>query len=130
MSGLNLLALLVLVPVVGYVVARRRWPARLFTIVGAAFGAIVSPLALGLYSFYFLSPWGLIPGFLGLSLTLVHGVPGFKVATYVGLIPPGVVTEIGSGLAIELVNGLVWALVYAFIGFVIDRIRSRRRDSR
>lgn len=125
-----LLVLLVVVPVVAFLVAKRKWPHRLYTVVGAAFGAVVSPLALGLYSFYFLSPWGVIPGFLGLVLTLVHGVPGFKVATYSGLIPPGVVSGFASGFTIELINGLVWAVVYAFIGYAIDKIRSRRRNLR
>jgi len=130
MPGSQLLVLLVLVPAIAFVVARRRRPERLYTLVGAALGAVMSPLALGLYSFYFLSPWGVIPGFLGLVLTLVHGVPGFKVATYAGLIPPGVVSELKSSLTIELINGLVWGLVYAFLGFAIDRIRSRRPNSR
>lgn len=130
MSDLNFLALLVLVPVIGYVVARHRWPARLFTISGAAFGAIVSPLAIGLYSFYFLSPWGVVPGFLGLALALVHGEPGFRVAIYAGLIPPEVVTEIQPNLTLALIDGLVWAPIYAFVGFAIDWIRSRRRNLR
>jgi len=129
MSGSYFLALLVAVPILAFLLARRRLPAHLYSIVGATFGAIVSPLALGLYSLYFLSPWGVIPGFLGLALTLVHGVPGFEIAVHTGLVAPAVVTDLKSSLIIELINGLVWALIYAFIGFAIDRILSRRRST-
>lgn len=126
MLGPYLLVLLILVPIAGYWLARRHFPKHVFRVVGVAFGAIVSPWALGLYSLYYWSPWGVVPGFLGLALTLVHGVPGFKLAIWFGLIPSGVVSEIQSQLVIELLNGLIWGVIYGLVGFAVDKIRLRR----
>lgn len=122
----QLLALLILVPMIGYVIARRRAPRHAFVALGVTFGAVVSPWALGLYSFYFWSPWGVVLGFLGLALTLIHGPPGFVVAISLGLIPKGVVSGSSSNLVIEFINGVVWALVYGFVGYSIDWFRGRR----
>jgi hypothetical protein len=121
-----LLSLLIIVPIAVYWLARRRFPVHVFRVAGIAFGTIVSPWSLGLYSLYYLSPWGVVPGFVGLALTFVHGVPGFEVAAYLGLIPPGVVSEFRSQLVIELLNGLIWALIYGFVGSVIDKVRLKR----
>lgn len=126
MSPLTPLILLCAVPVIAYFATRRRAPQRTWTISGAAFGAVVSPLALGLYSLYFLSSWGFIPGMLGLVLTLVHGWPGFRIATLSGVVSSGVVNGTSSSLAIELINGLVWAAFYGLIGLMVDRARRRR----
>jgi len=120
-----LLALLILIPAVSYLVARRRFSKYAYCITGTAFGAIVSPWALGLYSFYYLSPWGVLLGFLGLALTLTHGVPGFKLAIHLELIPRGVVSGAASHLIIESINAVVWALIYGLIGLGIDTLRRR-----
>ena len=126
MLGAYLLALLIFVPIAGYWLARRRFPKYVFRIVGVAFGAVVSPWALGLYSFYYLSPWGVVLGFLGLALTFVHGVPGFELAAHLGLIPSGVVSEFRSQLVIELLNSVIRGVIYGFVGFAIDKARLKR----
>ena len=127
MIGQHLLAVLILIPFIGYLTARRIAPTHRFLILGVAFGAIVSPWALGMYSFYFWSTWGLVPGFIGLALMLLHGPPGFKLAILLGAIPAGVVSDESSNVIIESINGIVWALVYGFVGFTIDRFRNRPR---
>ena len=121
------LSLLILIPIFSYFVTRRKFPDFLGRAVGASFGAIVSPWALGLYSFYFLSPWGVVPGMLGLVLTLVHGVPGFKIAVALELIPREVVSGMASQVIIESINGAVWALLYGLIGLTIDKARKRKK---
>jgi len=121
-----LLVLLILIPSVSYLMARRRCSKYAYCITGTAFGAIVSPWALGLYSFYYLSPWGVLLGFLGLALTLIHGVPGFKLAVHVELIPRGVVSGVASHLIVESINAIVWASIYGLIGLGIDLWRRRR----
>ncbi len=126
MVGAYLLAFLILVPIAGYWLARHRFPKHVFRIVGVAFGAVVSPWALGLYSFYYLSAWGVVPGFLGLALMFVHGAPGFQLAVHLGLISSGVVSEFRSQLIIELLNGVIWAVIYGLVGFAIDRVRLKR----
>jgi hypothetical protein len=126
MFSTYLLAFLILVPIGGYWFARRRCPKYVFRVVGIAFGAIVSPWATGLYAFYFMSPWGIVLGLVGLVLGLVHGVPGFELGHYFGLIPYGVVSDIRSQLVMELLNGLVWGAIYGLVGWAIDTIRLRR----
>lgn len=121
-----LLAALILVPVLVYAAAKRLGTEHTAGIVGVAFGAIVSPWAAGLYTFYFASPWGLIPGMVGLVLELIHGVPGFKIALYLGLVPRGVVSGFRSEVIIESINGLFWAMVYGLVGSIMDRLRRRR----
>jgi len=118
--------LLVLLPISVYVVARRELRGHIAALTGAAFGAVVSPWSMGLYGCYFLSPWCLVPGMAGLALMLIHGPPGFKLAVWVGLIPPGVVSGMRSRLVIESINGVIWGTTYGALGMVIDRIRNRR----
>jgi len=117
------LVALIVVPILAYALAR--WSATVHTasIVGVAFGAIVSPWATGLYSLYFASPWGIVPGMLGLVLELIHGAPGFKLAVHLGLIPRGVVSGLRSAIIIEAINGLLWASIYGLVGMAIDRLR-------
>ena len=129
MPPVYLLSLLILIPVIAYLVARRRFSEYTFCITGTLFGAVVSPWAFGLYSFYFLSPWGVVLGFLGLALGLVHGEPGFKLAVELELIPRGVVSGVTSRVIIESINSIVWAFIYGLIGLGIDTLR-RRRGSR
>lgn len=121
-----LLAFLILIPAVGYWVARRSFSKYIFSITGATFGTIVSPWALGLYSFYFLSPWGVLLGVLGMALTFTHGVPGFSLAVNLELIPRGVVSGVTSHLIVQSINSIVWALFYGLIGLGIDTLRRRR----
>jgi hypothetical protein len=109
----SLLALLILFPVFVYVAARHRCRDYVGRLVGAAFGAIVSP-------------WGLVPGMFGLVLMLVHGAPGFKLAVAFGMIPRGVVSGATSQLVIESINGFVWTAIYGVIEFAIDKIKNRR----
>lgn len=123
-----LLVLLILIPVVTYLVARHRFSKYLCCITGTAFGAIVSPWAVGLYSLFHLSPWVAPLGFLGLALAFMHGPPGFNLVVHLELIPRGVLSET-SRLIVESINSVIWALVYGLIGLGIDTLR-RRRTSR
>jgi len=120
---LVLLILLIVVPVTAWLWARRRQPSRVWLVTGFAFGAIVSPFSRGLYSTYFFGPIGAFPGWLGLSLNLFHGVPGFEIATFLGLLDPRHVGEGVEDLYVEGLNGLVWGVAYGFVGWCIDRLR-------
>jgi hypothetical protein len=128
MPPLFLLVLLILIPVASYLVARHRFSKYVCCITGTAFGAIVSPWALGLYSLFYLSPWGVLFGFLGLALAFIHGPPGFKLAIHLELIPRGVVSG-ASHLIVESINSVIWALVYGLLGLGIDTLRRRRNRS-
>lgn len=114
---------LALVPIGAFWAARRFCSRRTATILGLAFGVVVSPLAAGLYVFYFVSPWGVVPGLLGLVLEFIHGPPGFWLAHALHLIPSGVVSGLRSTLTIEALNGVIWGLFYGLVGAMIDRYR-------
>ena len=115
-----LLALLLLaaVPVIAWRIGRVRAPRRTWLIAGIAFGLVVSPLSLGLYSTYFV---GLLPsGLLGLASILFHGAPGYHLAVWLNLVPSHEVVS-GAGYAyVEILNGIFWATVYGLFGAIID----------
>lgn len=127
MSPVLLLTLLILVPIAAFRMARRRMPRHAFGLAGAAFGAIVAPWAIGLHAWYFLSPFGIVPGLPGLVLGLVHGAPGYYLAAYWGLIPSdGVVSAgVADNLIIAAINAILWSIVYGLLGHGVDHVRNR-----
>ena len=118
------LLLLALVPLMAFRYARSRAPRHIWLTTGAAFGAIVSPLSLGLYSTYFVGPLGLPTGMLGLVSTLFHGAPGYDLSIWLGLVSAGVVSGVGHAY-VELVNGVIWAALYGLLGCALDWLRLR-----
>ena len=122
------LNLFIIVPVVAYKVARRRTPKYVYSITGASLGAVIAPISFGLYSWYFVSVVGVVPGMIGLILVMVHEVPGFYLAVNLGLVPAGkVVTGFTHYAIVEVLNGVVWLICYGALGYAIDRFRSRRK---
>jgi hypothetical protein len=118
-----LLPVLILIPIFAYRFANRKFPHHVFGITGAAFGAIVSPMSMGLYSLFFFSPIGLIPGIVGLVLITIHEPPGFHLVIRFGLDQGA---EVASSptlqLIIEAINAVIWSAFYGLIGFVADYI--------
>ena len=121
-----LLALL-LFPVAVLFFVRKRFPQYLFLLCGLAFGAVASPASMGLYSLYFAGP---IPGvfgmLVGLPLSMFHGVPGYEIALWTGLIPPRTVVDDTQRIYLWFIDGIFWALVYGLVGWGIDTFRSHR----
>jgi hypothetical protein len=120
-----LLIALVAVPIAAWLYARRSAPQLSASITAAALGLVISPVSMGLYATYFLSPFGIVTGMIGLASAMLHGPPGFHVARFLNLIPPGVV-EGSSFFYVEAVNALIWAAVYGALGYLIDRARRSR----
>jgi len=117
------LLLLAIVPVAAWHLARVHVPSHVYLITGVAFGLVISPLSLGLYSTYFISPFGFPTGMLGLVSVMFHGAPGFHASVLLGLVPRGeVVSGIGH-IYVELFNGILWGVVYGSLGFLVDRFR-------
>ena len=125
---LLLLNLLILVPIAAWIITKRHWRSHRWLITGASFGVVVSSLSMGLYATFFLSPFGLITGMVGLMSVLFHGVLGYKVAIYFGLVPAATVVEGIYHLYIDGINAIIWAIVYGGSGWVIDWLLSRRRE--
>jgi hypothetical protein len=124
---LPFLTLLILLPILVYRFVRHRAPRHRFGATGAVFGAVVSPWALGLYSWFFLSPYGVIIGFVGLALTVVHEVPGFELAVHLGVVPRGeIVSGIIHRVCVEGINAIVWALCYGLLGSLVDRFLQKK----
>ena len=65
MWTLALIGLLV-IPVAARIWAKKQMPRFAATITAATFGLVVSPLSMGLYATYFLGPFGIVTGMLGL----------------------------------------------------------------
>jgi len=119
------LALLLLVPVAVRYWSKRRKPAISWTLTGVAFGAVISPVSLGLYATYFYGPFFIVTGMVGLLSTLFHGAPGYYLCLWSGLVKTGVVSGSAS-FGVETVNGLLWGSVYGGAGAVFDRLSALR----
>jgi len=118
-----------LVPITAFLWARRFFSTKLWQITGFAFGAVVSPAAMGLYGLFFLGPIpGLIGMFVGLPLTLLHGGPGYNLAIWLGLIQPRTVVEGVQHLYTNLLSGIFWLAVYGTLGWIVDWFRARRKS--
>jgi hypothetical protein len=119
---------LIVLPVVSYLVVRHICPRRVFLFTGAIFGAIVSPWSLGLYSWFHVSSFGLIPGFFGLMMTLVHKPPGFQLAVRFGIVRGIEVSSDPIQYAlVEVINGIIWAFCYGVFGCMVDYFRNKKR---
>lgn len=121
---------LILVPFFAYRFARRRVPRHVFGITGAAFGAIVSPFSTGLYSWFFLSPFLVLPGIMGLVLAFIHGPPGFYLGIYLGLVRGiEVASHPAQKVIIEVINAVVWGICYGLVGYMVDYVRNRNKTA-
>lgn len=120
---------LLLIPMVAFRIGGRRWPAHRWLVTGAAFGAVASPASLGLYALFAVPYVGIVPGLIGLPLSLVHGTPGFQFATVLGLRDAGTVVYGVQHVTIEFLNGLFWMAFYGAGGHLLDRFRARRRSA-
>jgi hypothetical protein len=120
-----LLPLLLLwsVPLAVAVLSRRLTPTHLWRNTGIAFGLVVSPASLGLYSLYYVGPIAAVFGMLGLVLVLLHGPPGYKLAVAFGLVPSHAVVTGVASIPVELLNAIIWSVVYGSGGWLIDRWR-------
>ena len=118
------LSLLLLLPFVVYRLAKRAHSRRTWALTGLSFGLIVSPASLGLYVLYFLHPLGFLPGMLGLMSSLIHGEPGFELATALGLRDAHTVVNAQEGLMIDAFNGIIWGTIYGGLGRFLDFVKS------
>lgn len=124
MSLLVLLSLLIFIPFIAYKFARIYITDYIFCISGIAFGVIVTPFSLGLYSWFHVSSLGLIPGMVGLILSIIHGSPGFYLATAFGVINGVDVISSVYGYTVVLVfNIIIWVFIYGLLGYGVDCYR-------
>ncbi len=122
-----LLLLLVAVPVIVRMWAKRHAPRHLGAITGTGLGLVASPVSLGLYATYFIGPFGLVTGMAGLFLVSWHASPGYYLSTALGFVPTHTVVKGASHIVVEMSNGIFWGAVYGALGFAIDRLRLKRK---
>jgi hypothetical protein len=116
------LILLVAIPYVVYRWAKTNRPAKTGLLTGATFGFVVSPVSLGLYLLGFLLPLiGMLPGLVGLLLTMFHGAPGYQLSILFGFQERGVVVDGTRYLWENVLDGMFWAVTYGLIGFIFDK---------
>jgi hypothetical protein len=128
---LLLLNLLIVPPVTTWYISRRSFPLHTWAITGVSFGAVISPLSMGLYATFFAGPWGLVTGLLGLVSGMLHGAVGYNVAIYLGLIQSHtIVSGLQQHFYIEAINAIAWGAVYGLLGWGIDRWLLRHRRSK
>jgi hypothetical protein len=114
------LSLLLLLPFVVYRLAKRAHSSRTWALTGLSFGLVISPASLGLYALYFVHPAGFLPGMLGLMSGLIHGEPGFEIITALGLRDAHTVVNEQEHVTMEVINGLMWGIVYGALGHFLD----------
>jgi hypothetical protein len=119
---------LILVPIIAYRIAWQKQPSYLWSVTGISFGLVAAPVSFGLYAMFFVPYVGFVPGMIGLPLALLHGTPGFDIATILGIRDSGKVISGNEHFLIGLINALVWGVVYGVIGFGIDRYREARQQ--
>ena len=96
-----------------------------FTTSFIVFGALVIPLSFFLYFQFYLGPIrALIFGFVGLLMLTFHIDPFEVVSTHFLLTATDTKSgTFGYGITSHLLTGgAIWALLYGFVGFIIDII--------
>src|SRR5437870_1755101 len=80
-----------LVPIAAGRWARRRCPRWRHMVIGIGAGAVAAPFSMGMYLTFGIPFLGFVPGMIGLILVMIHGAPGFHLATALVLRAPFVV---------------------------------------
>jgi hypothetical protein len=78
---------------------------------------------MGLYSTYFLGPFGIVTGMVGLISVMFHGAPGYYISGFLGTVPERTVVEGIGHFYVEVANGIFWALIYGALGCAVDYAR-------
>lgn len=121
-------ALLIILPIVVYRVARVCVPKHVYKATLGAFGVVVSPLAMGLYSLYFASPLGIPFAIIGLPLVLVHEFPAWWLLQALGLNrSDGMDGDVWVYFGGQLINAMTWGSVYGLIGGWVDHLSNKKR---
>ncbi len=119
-----LFLLLVLIPFAVYKLAKRHRPKRLWTVTLFSVGAIVCPFGYGIYGLAFIPFLGLVFIELGLFIFFWHSSVGYRIAIAAGIQEPGVVVSGLGHVWIDIINGILWGVLYGAIGYLIDWLRN------
>ncbi len=95
-------------------------------IFGFSIGLVVAPVSFALVSFTYVPIIGGFIGLVGLPIHLIHGWLGYACMVGLSLLEPGVAVTATQLTIINVINGLLFAYIYALIGYVLDL---RRRNT-
>jgi len=90
-------------------------------ICGISVGLVIAPVSFALFGFTYIPLIGKLLGLIGLLLYITHGWVGYLCLVGSGLLEFGVEITALQMVMINVVNGLLFAYVYGFIGYLFDR---------
>ncbi len=88
---------------------------------GISIGLVIAPVSFALLGFTYIPVIGKMLGLIGLLPHLTHGWVGYLSLIGTGFLELGAEITASQLVMINIVNGLVFAYIYGFIGYVIDR---------
>jgi len=95
------------------------------TVVGVAFGLVVSYASVGLYALYFAWPVSQAFGQFCFYFSFIHDLAGIRVALFLHLIDAHSPIAENRRLLIEAINAISWAIAYGVLGMLWGYFRNR-----
>jgi len=95
------------------------------TICGISIGLVVAPVSFALLKFAYVPIIGKFLGLIGLPIHITHGCFGYICMIGMGLVEPEIVVTALQLTIINVFNGLLFALIYGLMGYLLD---SKRRN--
>jgi len=96
------------------------------TLCGISIGLVVAPVGFSLLKFTYVPIIGKFVGLIGLAIHLTHGWFGYACMMSTGLLKTGIAVTALQFTMINVLNGLLFASIYALIGYVLDRRRQNK----
>ncbi len=127
---LSWLLLLATLPLAAWYWSKKNRPAQRFFFTFWAFGLIVTPFSLGLYSTYFWGPYGVVTGTIGSLAYHFHDSAGYYLLLNSGLMSSGDTVQGALRIKSDIANAVIWSLLYGVIGYALDRFRNRKNASK
>ena len=115
-----------LVPFVVWMATRKMPQIFRSTVVGVAFGLVVSYASVGLYALYFAWPVSQAFGQFCFYFSFIHDLAGIRVAIILQLVDAHSPITDDQRLLLEAVNAISWAIVYGVLGMLWGYFRNRR----
>ena len=95
------------------------------TLVGVAFGLVISYASVGLHALHLAWPVSEAFGQFCFYLSFVHDLAGIRVAIFLHLVSDHTPIADDQRFLIEVVNVVTWAIVYGFLGLLWGYLRNR-----
>ena len=119
------LNLLWLLPFVVWITTRKMSQLIRSTLVGVAFGLVISYASVGLHALHLAWPVSEVFGQFCFYLSFVHDLAGIRVAIFLHLVSDHIPIVDDQRFLIEVVNVVTWAIVYGFLGLLWGYLRNR-----